>query len=142
LRRFLDLRLGQQAFAEPQVQAAPRHLAALGLMAVVGVLGCGPVGYMQEVRGRAAEAVAEAKRAGAESAAPYEYTAAVAYLDKAREEGGQAEYQIAISLGKQSQAFALKARAIARRAHTPSLEAAAVDTDKDEAAPAPGKASP
>jgi len=35
----------------------------------------------------------------------YEYTAAVAYLHKAREEGGYAEYQIAIEYGRRSESW-------------------------------------
>jgi hypothetical protein len=74
---------------------------------------------MQQVHRRATEAVEEARRAGAETAAPYEYTSAVAYLDKAREEGGEAEYGNAIELGRRAEELALQARAIARRATAP-----------------------
>ena len=77
--------------------------------------GCGPVGYLQQVHRLATDAVAEAKRAGAEAAAPYEYTSAVAYLAKAREEGDRAEYQSAIEFGRRAEAFAVQASAIARR---------------------------
>ncbi len=77
--------------------------------------GCGPIGYMQQVHRRAAEAVEEARRAGAETAAPYEFTSAVAYLDKAREEGAGAEYGNAIELGRRAEELALQARAVARR---------------------------
>lgn len=98
-------------------------LSAL-VLAIAFAAGCGPVGYMQQVHRRASEAVEEARRAGAEEAAPYEYTSAVAYLAKAREEGAEAEYGNAIELGRRAEELALQARAIARR------------PDKKRAAPA------
>jgi len=85
------------------------------LLALVVAAGCGPIGYMQQVHRRASDAVEEARRAGAESAAPYEYTSAVAYLAKAREEGAEAEYGNAIELGRHAEELALQARALARR---------------------------
>jgi hypothetical protein len=84
------------------------------VLAVVVAAGCGPIGYMQQVHRRASDAVEEARRAGAESAAPYEYTSAVAYLAKAREEGAEAEYGNAIELGRRAEELALRARALAR----------------------------
>jgi len=44
-------------------------------------------------------AVAAAKAANAEQYAPYEYTAAVAYLHKAREEGGYANIRSRLNMG-------------------------------------------
>ena len=85
------------------------------LLTLAAVAGCGPIGYMQQVHRRASDAVEEARRAGAESSAPYEYTSAVAYLAKAREEGAEAEYGNAIELGRRAEELALRARAIARR---------------------------
>jgi len=85
------------------------------VLAIAVATGCGPVGYMQQVHRRASEAVEEARRAGAESAAPYEYTSAVAYLAKAREEGSEAQYGNAIEMGRRAEELALQARAIARR---------------------------
>ena len=111
MRRFRDLPFGPHAFAEPRAQAASCHRAVLWLF--VAVCGCGPVGYFQQVNGRASTAVAWAMRGGAETAAPYEYTSAVAYLDKAREEGDHAEYQVAIEFGRRAEDFANRARVIA-----------------------------
>ena len=50
-------------------------------------------------------------RAGAEQAAPYEFTSAVEYLNKAEEEGSQAEYQVAIEYGRRSEDLARRALA-------------------------------
>ena len=46
---------------------------------------------------------------------PYEWTSAVEYLHKAREEAGYADFQAAIRFGKQSEDMALKARQISAK---------------------------
>lgn len=99
--------------------------------------------YLGQVRNKAARAVAEAKQAGAERSAPYEYTSAVEYLNKAREEAGQAEYQIAVEYGRRSEDFAHRARAIAEQAaHRSPRPAPAAGgkshDDADDDAPAGG----
>ena len=81
-----------------------------------GLSACGPVEYVREVNGNAATAVERAKEANAEQAAPYEYTAAVQYLKKAREEGSYSEYQTAVEYGRRAAELARRARAIAERA--------------------------
>jgi len=100
LPRLRDLRVGVRA------------LGAAGLLAAA-VSGCGPLEYLNQVGGKAARAVADAKAAGAERHAPYEYTSAVEYLHKAREEAGYAEYQVAIDYGRRAEEFALRAQALA-----------------------------
>jgi len=107
-------------------------LAVALLLAVAPLAGCGPIGYMQQVHRRASEAVEEARRAGAESAAPYEYTSAVAYLAKAREEGAEAEYGTAIELGRRAEELARQARAIARRAGTSQERPGSAPSGGDE----------
>src|SRR5207253_1939927 len=67
--------------------------AAMLLGVLLGAGGCGPIEYINQVSLKAASSVAAAKQAGADRYAPYEYTAAEAYLHKAREEAGYAEYQ-------------------------------------------------
>jgi len=94
------------------------RLALLGVasfFAAAGAVGCGPVGYLQQVQGRARQAVSEARQAGADRAAPYEFTAAVEYLKKAEEEGAHAEYRVSIELGRRSEDFAKRALALARQ---------------------------
>jgi hypothetical protein len=54
------------------------------------VTGCGPVEYVSQVSRRATTALAQARNEGAERLAPYEYTAASEYLNKAREEAARA----------------------------------------------------
>jgi len=46
--------------------------------------GCGPFGYLGKVSRDATRAVADAKQAGAEQYAPYEYWGAVTYLEQAK----------------------------------------------------------
>lgn len=84
--------------------------------------GCGPVEYINQVSFKAASALAAAKEAQADRLAPYEYTAAEAYLHKAREEASYAQYQDSIEYGRKAEEQAHKARAIAltRMSSTPS----------------------
>jgi hypothetical protein len=81
---------------------------------------------VSQVTQSAAREVAAAKSAQADKYAPYEYTMAVEYLHKAREEAGYADYQSAIRFGKRSEESAKKAREIA-------LEQAALPGDSTEA---------
>ena len=74
---------------------------------------CGPVGYVNAVTMRASSEVEAAKVAGADTTAAYEYTLAVEYLHKAREEAGYARYQTAIKLGKKASEMANEAWHIA-----------------------------
>lgn len=91
-----------------------RVRAALVGWAVLACIGCGPVEYLNQVSGRAAAALAQAKRLGADTHAPYEYTAAAAYLHKAREEAGHSSYQVAIEYGRRAEELANRAESIAR----------------------------
>jgi hypothetical protein len=74
---------------------------------------CGPVQYIGTVTQSAASSVAAAKAANAETYAPFEYTAALEYLHKAREEEGYADHQAAVHFGKLAQQHADKAKKIA-----------------------------
>ena len=97
-----------------------------------GVAGCGPIEYINQVSTRAVSALAAAKKVGADQYAPYEYTAAEAYLHKAREEGAYAQYQDAIEYGRRAEELADRARAIS-----------VTRMNQPEGAPAPpGPASP
>ena len=90
----------------------PSRLWLSALLATVP-LGCGPVQYISTVTQSAAASVAGAKAANAETYAPFEYTAAVEYLHKAREEEGYADHQAAVRFGRLAQKHAEKARQIA-----------------------------
>jgi hypothetical protein len=103
LRRRRDL---------PREALSPAAATAV-LVFVALVAGCGPVEYINQVGIKAASAVSAAKLAQADRYAPYEYTAAVEYLHKAREEAAYAQYQDAIEYGRKSEAMANRARAMA-----------------------------
>lgn len=88
-----------------------RFLALIALLAFPAA--CGPVEYINQVTRRASAQVAAAKAAGAEKYAPYEYTSAVNYLHKAREEEGYAHHQAAVRFGKRAEEMGRKAKEIA-----------------------------
>jgi hypothetical protein len=87
--------------------------AVIAMLATPFVGGCGPVEYINQVSFKAASALAAAKEAQADRYAPYEYTTAEAYLHKAREEAGHAQYQDSIEFGRKAEEAAHRARAIA-----------------------------
>jgi hypothetical protein len=84
------------------------------LMLSVATAGCGPIEYISVCTFQASRAIAGAKGARAEKLAPYEYTAAVEYLHKARELGGFARYQQSIAFGRKAKELGDQAREIAR----------------------------
>lgn len=85
-----------------------RLLALCSLAA--GLLACGPVqstAYLLD-----AEIQLQAARtAGAESLAPYEWTSANLYLEKAREEVGYSDYEVAVRFAEKAARSAADARA-------------------------------
>ena len=89
----------------------PYWALALGVLLFSG---CGPVVYQKEVSTRTAAALCQAKADGAEKHAPYEYTKAGLYYEKAREDAGRAHFQDAIDWGRRSQDCSSRASALAR----------------------------
>lgn len=105
---------------------------ALGLAMAVG---CGPIQYIAQVPRGAAVDLEAAKAANADKYAPYEYTSAVEYLHKAREEEGYADHQAAVHFGKIAQDMAQKARQIAlaqAASGTPPPSPPPVDGDNEK----------
>ena len=77
-----------------------RRALCAALMGIAGQLvGCGPISTIHYIQQTKAELEA-AETADAEHLAPYEYTAAVAYLDKTREEHGYADFSVARDFGE------------------------------------------
>lgn len=102
---------------ERSLSVTVRAVTRIVLLAVV-VCGCGPIEYMNQVTRRATTAVEAAKAVSADKWAPYEYTCAVEYLHKAREEEAQAQHEAAIAFGHKAEDNAEKARQLAiERAH-------------------------
>ncbi len=80
------------------------------LLVLLGALAaCGPVqstAYLLD----ADVALEAAHTADAEMYAPYEYTAARLYLQKAREEVGYSDYEVALDFAKKASKFANEAK--------------------------------
>ena len=83
-------------------------LAVLALIASLGSSGCGAVIARQRIAGAAAD-LAAAKRAGAESSSPYEYTGAMLYLEKAKEAEAYGRFGPAMTFGAMAGDWARKA---------------------------------
>jgi hypothetical protein len=88
-----------------------RFVLALG---GVSLGGCGPVEFVSQVGRRAPAALEEARRHGAETLAPYEWTAAEEYLREARVEATRSSYQRALEYGRRAEELAVRAEGIAR----------------------------
>lgn len=91
----------------------------LAPLAFVLLAACGPVRSTRALVGADVE-IEAAKTAGAEKRALYELTAAEAYLHKAREEAGYAQYEV-------SARYAERARELARAAKEKSVAASATE---------------
>ena len=87
---------------------------SVALLLLVAAAGCGPIEYISVVTFDASKAVQEAKASRAPELAPYEYTAAVEYLHKAREVGGYARYHDAIEFGRKARDYGHEAVKLAR----------------------------
>ena len=88
------------------IQSFWRITGLIAAMALLGT-GCGPILSTVLIQ-QAATELEGAKAAHAEIHAPYEYTGAELYLEKAREQQGYAEFAPAVD-------FAYKARELAKR---------------------------
>ena len=89
-----------------------RTLLAIALAGAVTA--CGPIEYITIVTFEASRAVAAAKGVHADRLAPYEYTAAVEYLHKARELGGYSRYHQSVEFGRKSRDFGHQAFELSR----------------------------
>ena len=89
----------------------------VALVALAALAGCGPIQSTASLID--AEVALEAARAaGAQENATYEYTAAEAYLHKARDVSGRARYE-------ESATFAERARSLAQQAREKAIAASA-----------------
>lgn len=94
---------------------AQRSWVVVGLVAVGSFLAaCGPTFYTFNIA-PASSAVEQAAEANAAEHAPYELFTARSYLDKAREEAAEANYQDAIRFAERANEYGTKARDLARR---------------------------
>ncbi len=95
---------------------APHLLhVGLALVAVAALTtGCNPILYTMHA-GSASSAVEEVRLANGAENAPYEYYMADAYLNKAREEAAEGQYQDARRFASVSEENGVKGLEIARR---------------------------
>ena len=84
------------------------HHLACWLALAVGATGCTAIKATVHVA-QAEQALAEARNRDAQNLAVYEYTMAIRYLEKAREEHGSADYRISENLSKRSAEWSDKA---------------------------------
>ena len=89
-------------------------MRAVCLWLPLGLLfACGPIEYVNQVTRKANAEVAAARSVNAAKWAPYYFTLAVEYLEKAREEASRADYQAANRFGRKSHQAAVRARELA-----------------------------
>jgi outer membrane biogenesis lipoprotein LolB len=79
------------------------------LLAATALAGCGPIQSTAALID-ADVAVEAARAAGAPQSSTYEFTGAEAYLQKAREVSGRAQYETATRFAERSRALAVEAR--------------------------------
>lgn len=91
-----------------------RSPIVLAVLVALGA-GCGPFGYLKKVARDADRAVADAKKAGAEQYAPYEYWGAVSYLEQARVLMAYSEYERSFDYGERARQLAEEAKKKADR---------------------------
>lgn len=72
------------------------------------------ISYIQQTKAE----LQAAETADAQTLAPYEYTAAVAYLEKTREEHGYADFSVSTDFGEKALKFARSARVKAMEARS------------------------
>ncbi len=94
-----------------------RRLAGAALLgAVLTLAGCGPVvSGVQIVKANIAISAAETAGAKTSSTALYEYTAAVEYLKKAREEHGYSDFSASREYADKALDYAMQARTKAEK---------------------------
>lgn len=97
-----------------------RVFACAALIASSLCFACGPIEYVNQVTRRASSELDAAKAVEADKHAPYWYTLAVEFLNKAREEASSADFQAANRYGRRSAEASRRARAISiERARDP-----------------------
>lgn len=95
--------------------SAPRVFLLAAAAVAIALSGCGPIqttNYIQQTKSE----LEAARTADAPVLAPYEYTAAMAYLEKTREENGYAEFAVSSELGEKALKYARSARVKAMEA--------------------------
>lgn len=93
------------------------------VLALLACCACGPIEYVNQVSRKASSSVEAARAVRADQHAPYWYTLAVEYLEKAREEASLADYQAANRFGRRSREAAERATELSlERLRKPAAE--------------------
>ncbi len=109
-------------------------LVLTGSLLAALVTGCGHPLYAARA-GAASSKLEEAREAGAEQRAPYEFTLADEHLKKAMSEASEADYGDAFDLATEAQEHAQRALALSKGETVEDAPASSADEDK----PAPVK---
>src|SRR5581483_12370137 len=104
-------------------------------------VGCGPIEYVSEVH-HASDAVDTARAAHAEQNAPYWWTRATQYLQKAREVAAYADFQGANRFSRLATEAAEKATAEAQATPAPAPAATQAPAPAPAPTQAPAKGAP
>jgi hypothetical protein len=91
------------------MERSTRYLAILSGALALSASACGPTKSTALIMDADVELEA-ARAADGAKLAPYEYTAAEAYLHKAREEQGYADFEVSIDFGQKAVKFAKEAK--------------------------------
>ncbi|MSP93229.1 MAG: DUF4398 domain-containing protein [Myxococcales bacterium] len=116
------------------------QLALLGSLALLGGLACGSVSAASSISD-AQQELDEARGQQADENAPYEYTRAWAYLQKAKKINGQGMYEQASEYARVSMTASEKALDVARLAKDSKKRKDKFSPTKDEDAPRKGAPS-
>jgi glucose-6-phosphate isomerase len=118
-----------------------RRSSAAAAAAILLLLACGPFGYLKKVAKDATRSVADAKAAGAEQYAPYEYWGAVTYLEQAKILMAYSEYERSFDYGVRAKQLAEEAKKKADRREgettEPPADGPATPPAQSEPAPQP-----
>lgn len=103
--------------------------------------GCGPFGYLGKVSRDASKAVADAKQAGAEQYAPYEYWGAVTYLEQAKVLMAYSEYERSFDYGERAKQLAEEAKRKSDKREAGKMTETLEDEDGTNPSPPDGNAN-
>ncbi|MBN1962732.1 MAG: DUF4398 domain-containing protein [Deltaproteobacteria bacterium] len=117
-------------------------MSLICLLIGAGFIGaCGPVVSSVHIRD-ASNALNAAEKAGAKKDATYEYTMALQYLEKAREEAGYSDFVSSRQFADQALKFAIDAKKQAQQvSNQVTVDTNKVTTDTTESATSPSNAS-
>jgi glucose-6-phosphate isomerase len=113
-----------------------RRLSLAVTTAALLLASCGPFGYLKKVAKDATKAVADAKAAGAEQYAPYEYWGAVTYLEQAKVLMAYSEYERSFDYGVRAKQLAEEAKKKSDRREAGEMSETLEGEEGEEGTPA------